>query len=111
MAREIVVIARLGDPLGEQAIEVARRACVRALREHGLKAVVVPIISWEARTPSRGPITIVNGRVVAFGRVPKVEEIMDALLNPSISRRSIRAFTEIPAAVIDDDSLLSAAEF
>jgi len=110
VVREVIVIAKLGDPLGEQAIEVAKQACLQALREHGVKAVVVPMVSWSSSSLTRGPITIVNGRVIAFGRVPRLEEVLEALLNPPRGRRGVRAFTEVPAAIIDDSSLLSAAE-
>jgi len=111
LVSEIIVIARFGDADGEKAIEVAKRACSRALREYGMKVVVVPLISWSSSSlHTRSPIVLVNGRVIACGRVPSEDEVLEALLNPPRARKSIHAFIEVPAAVLDDDTLLAAAE-
>ncbi len=110
MLNEIVVIMNFGSKDGEKALEIAKRACTRALREYGLKVLVVPIVAWRDIN-ARDPIVMVNGRIVSSGRVPNENELIEALTNPPRPNEEIRPLIELPAALVtDDDTMYSAAE-
>ncbi len=107
---EIIVVALFGDSESERALEVAREACLRALRELGMKVVVRPVVMWRDLGCGPYPVTVVNGIIVSVGRAPTVEEILDALRSPY--RASHRDQVTAPAAIIvsDDEAFRAAQE-
>jgi len=106
---EIIVVALFGDPESERALEVAREASYKALHSLGVKIVVRPIVTWGIPICNVYPITIVDGHVVAVGRAPRVDEILDRIKSPSRANRKDLSMT-LTAAVVSDDEMFSTAQ-
>jgi len=74
------------DEESERALEHCLRAAHKLFELHGIKAYVVPLNTWTAQYPRNFlteldlPITMINGEVIASGRAPSVDEIVEHIL-------------------------------
>jgi len=78
---EITIYGSL-DPDTEEAIANAREAARRLREEYGVDVIVAPsIVYWgSGHMFETTPAVYVNGRLLARGRPPTVEEIVEAVV-------------------------------
>ncbi len=111
MAVEIRVYASPLTPEGVEAERAAREASRRLYTEYGILAVVDTEPIWCDPITSSAldlPVVSVNGVVVAKGRAPSPEEVIDTTL--SVIFENKRGCEEVPLHVLQRPHVLGTAE-
>lgn len=103
---EIAVIMSM-DEESERALEHCFKAAHKLFELHGIKAYVVPFNTWVTQYPRYSlmgldlPITMINGEIIASGRAPSVDEIIEYILTqyrlPSTSQE-LNSVTNLQAS-------------
>jgi len=83
MSIEIIVVMGM-DEESESALHNCWKAAEILLKDYGLEAYVVPVNMW-IHDPIRLselklPKVIIEGRLIAEGKAPSVEEVIDAII-------------------------------
>jgi len=83
MSIEIMVIMGIDDE-SDSALRNCWRAAELLLKDYGLEIYVVPVSTWVhdpiMLSEMKLPKVIIQGRLIAEGRAPSIEEIIDAII-------------------------------
>lgn len=100
------------NPESENAVENLKKASEILRKRYGVKLVIVPYNTWSDSVSSSLkflPVIYIGGRTAFIGRAPSVEEIVNYVVKAAKQRHRDVEEPLIPAALLDNESLLSAA--